>query len=93
MIVTSHAINQFRKRSGSQSDDDGIEKTILHMFKGAKPYEPPIGYRTASLINHGFSATSYFMLERWVFIVCNEKIVTVYEACVGENKWKKRVKK
>jgi len=86
--VTIHAVEKFRERAESTKSDRSIRGRIERMFEKAVPYEPPVGFRVASLINHKFSATSYYRLGEWVFIVCNDSIVTLYKA--GNNLLKRR---
>lgn len=95
MIVTSHAIDKFRERAflGDELTNEEITKNVLRMFEKAKPYEPPVGFRVVSLINHNYSATSYFRLGEWIFIVCDESIVTLYKAGSNLKEKPKRIRR
>lgn len=77
--VSEHAVLRFRERSGCNKSDETVSKRILYMVDRAVEVSPKLNFGVIALLNHGFREARYFRSDHWVFVVCENMVVTVHD--------------
>lgn len=84
MEITKHAVERFRTRSGKKNQSlDVAERKIENMLDSASEVELLPGRAVMKILNHGFTEARYLRCSDWIFVVCNNCVVTCYKTKDG----------
>jgi hypothetical protein len=69
LIITKHAINRYRERTGCKKGDSNIENKLRVLFNGSVEVELIKKYAAITIINHHFKPARYFQCADWIIVV------------------------
>ena len=72
VVITDHAIQQFRLRTGCSKSDLYIENKIRKMLKNATPAELKKEFRVIQLLNHDVEEAHYYKYNNFIIVVCDD---------------------
>ncbi len=79
VIISPHAIDRFRERTGCKRADDYIVKKLHEMLEKAEVAEFTHNkYAVKALFNHDFTPANYFMYNNWIFVVVDGEVRTIH---------------
>jgi hypothetical protein len=78
VIISRHAIDRFRKRTGSKKSDDAIQKQLLRFLEDGKEVQPTGNYGVVQLLNHNLKPASYFAYGSFILVVEDNVLVTIH---------------
>lgn len=84
MIVTNHAIEKWRERTGSKYSEEKVVKKILTGVYTGKEVFPKGKYKVLKLLRHKCEPAKYVYNWGLIFVVVGKHIVTVHKNDVGE---------
>jgi len=83
MIITQHAINKFRQRTGCVCDDNEVKKRILKLYEKAEEVELKPEYRVIAILNHKCEPAKYLRFAQFIFVCIDNVLKTIH---LGEAK-------
>jgi len=88
MIISHHVISQYRKRTGSKADDEGIKSKVEALCKKSVEVELEPSFKALALLNHRLKPARYYKFSQFIFVISEDVLVTIH---FGEAKrWIKR---
>jgi hypothetical protein len=87
LIVTKHAIDRYKERTGKDLPDEYIADRIRSSIRKAKEVKHKNSILSArSLIDHGYEKAIYFKYRKLIFVIVDNTVVTVHKG--QANYWK-----
>lgn len=82
-VISQHAVDRFRERSGSQQSEDKICKKLFEMADKATPVSLKEHLRVREMLYHDFQSALYLKFSDWILVVVGNELVTIHH-----NEWK-----
>ena len=79
IIISHHAIEQFKKRSGSKKSDEVVQKRLQTFLSQAKEVKPVGNYGAVQLLNHRLRPATYYNYGSWILIVEDNVLKTIHQ--------------
>jgi len=82
-VITNHAVDRFRERSGATYSDERIRDKLLKFYHDGKRVELKDKYKALALLNHGFKKADYVDYNGWILVLIKDEceseiIVTIH---------------
>lgn len=78
LIVTQHAINRYKERTGCKLSDNQIEKKILDYYGKSEKVDLSPKYKAIALLNHNFRRASYHRFSQFILVVEGMFLKTIH---------------
>jgi len=79
MIISHHAIEQFKKRSGSRKSNQHIIEQLTFFINHSKEARPVGNYGAVQLLNHGLKPATYLEYGGWIMVVQGNVLKTIHQ--------------
>lgn len=78
LVVSDHALERFRERTGSTASDITIANTLRSAVENGQEMELHERYRIIELLNHGFKHARFFKYGASLVVVTDNIITTIH---------------
>ena len=79
ITISQHAIEQFKKRSGSKKSPEALRTRLQDFLSQATQVKPIGNYGAVQLLNHGLRPATYYSYGSWILVVEGSVLKTIHE--------------
>ena len=89
IVVSQHAIDRYRDRTGSNKSSKIIVERIKDQLSKAEEYVLKQKFKVIALLSHNFEESQYFKTRNgMIFVVLDNTVKTVHEGTA--DRWEKK---